>query len=79
MPRTEDFKSKHKHMISMVMSMIMSIDISINGYGKGTKELPSGSLVHCFLIVERLEEKDASLVLQKLHLKNLLRKMEADL
>ena len=67
-------------MIGMINSNEASMDVSIDGHGKGTRVLPSGSLVHCFLIVERLEEKDASLVLQKkLHLKNLLRKMEADL
>jgi hypothetical protein len=53
--------------------MIMSIDVSLNGYGNGAKELPSGSLVHCFLTVERLEGNYASLVLQELHLENLLR------
>ena len=60
-------------MINMVNSNEASTDVSIDGHGKGTQVLPSGSLVHCFLIVERLEGNGAALVLQEPHFKNLMR------
>lgn len=37
------------------------------------EKLPSGSLVHCLLIVERIEGKGVALVLQEPHFKNLMR------
>lgn len=51
MPHTEDFNSKYEHMIgmatsmkmSMVNNMMMSMDISIHGHGRGVRGLPSES------------------------------------
>ena len=60
-------------MIGMVMSNEASMDVSIDGHGKGTKVLPSGSLVHYFWIMEKLEGNGAALVLQEPHFKNLMR------